>query len=220
MKGFYPNTPKTWNRISWVMRKGGYKHALRFYWEIATICKCDNSIPGINQHCRDLSKSNVERCFKKTFGYGSFVDPSSTGKAVIKSETNAAHDGVVVNLPFKLKEGQVCQKYLPSAVEHRVLIIWGEPVCVLVKHLERQFADKCRMKYAELGEIFNSETRRQITTFAECLGMDYGELDLIKHDGKWYIIDANQCPGYNASLFDMPEADQMKFVNSHKPLFE
>lgn len=224
MKTFYPDKPQHWNRIAWVMKQGGYTHKRTFYWHLKTVCDFKDIGEGINRHCRNLSKSHVETCFKETFGYRSFVPPNERGKKVIKSEQNAVHDGRIVEEPYTLKDGEICQRFIDTGlIEHRPVIVWGEVVCVLVKEKYSTFGNGAKKFSTKPPDILSQSTRERIKNFCGLLGMDYGELDMLKDrkDGRWYIVDANQCPGGGTPEFFAQSEDELAFfVHSHKPLFD
>lgn len=205
------------------MKQGGYTHKRPFYWYIGTTFNLDGD-NGINRHCTDLSKTHVERCFEAAFGYGSFVDPNGIGKAVIKSEVNAVHDGRVVDLPYQLKDGEICQRLIDTGgSEWRVVIVWGEVACVMLKEKSGTFSTGAKKFNTFPAELFPPDLRQMIKLFCANLEMDYGELDILQdqNDDRIYIVDANQCPGGGTKeFFDQSKDELDLFVKSHAPLFE
>jgi len=224
MKGFYPQQPAPWNRISWVMKQGNFTHKKPFYWQIATVCNFKDIGDGINRYCRDLSKSHVEKCFKEAFGYGSFVEPSERGKKVVKTETQAAHDGRIVEESYSLKEGEICQKFIETGLkELRVLIINRKLAAVMIKQKKGVFDTGAVQFNTFEPEMLSRATLERINHFSELMQMDYGELDVLKdiHDGRFYIVDANQCPGGGTKEFFSQNKSELDFfVNAHKELFD
>lgn len=213
---FYPNKPKHYNRITWVMGRLNVEPDL-FYWQAGTYLDFKDIGKGINRNVRDVSKSNVDRIFTEVFGYSSFLDPNGTGEAVIKSEINASHSGRIVELPYKLKEDEVCQRFIDTGlVEYRVLIVMGKPACMLQKTKVNTFnSNGCTFDLVK--DVIEAD---KITLFCGKLGMDYGELDLLI-DEKPYIIDANHCVGgLNKAFLSQPERDLEYFAECHRPLFE
>src|SRR5690554_4686192 len=95
---FHPQQPKKFNRIHWIMKQTGWTPK-PWYWKLGTVVDWKDKGEGINRYCKNVSKSHVDRIFTDVFGYSSFIDPKGSGKAVIKSERNAAHDGRIVELP-------------------------------------------------------------------------------------------------------------------------
>jgi len=224
MKSFYPQQPAPWNRISWVMKQGGYTHKKPFYWQIATVCDFKDIGEGINRYCRDLSKTHVEKCFIEAFGYGSFVDPSERSKKVVKSETQAAHDGRIVFEPYTLKEGEICQRYIETGLkELRVLVINRKAKAVMIKRKKGVFDTGAKSFNTFEPEILSRSTIDRINHFSELLQMDYGELDVLKdvNNGKFYIVDANQCPGGGTKEFFNQSPEELQLlIDAHKELFD
>lgn len=215
MKGFYPNKPTKAHRIHRIMQLTGWKPK-PFYWQDKTVCDYKDRGEGINRHCKDIRKSTVDKAFTKVFGYSSFVDPSGTGKAVIKSEKNWAHDGRIVELPYELKEGEVCQMYIDTFDgerynDLRILIIDSEPVLTMQKQKPKMFDSAGADMHIIDMNIFNEGIEDLITEFCKEIGMDYGELDMLNG----YIIDANKTPGGYKWVDKLGD----EFINSHKPLF-
>ena len=51
-------------------------------------------------------------------------------------------------------------------------------------------------------EVFSAEEIQLVLRFAAAIGMDYGELDVLRdvHDGRIYVVDANRTPMRNPSM--------------------
>ena len=216
---FYPDHPHKQHRIHRIMELTGWKPKF-MYWQDKTVCDYKDSGEGINRYCKDIRKSTVDKAFTKVFGYSSFLDPSGTGKAVIKSEENWAKDGRIVELPYKLKEGEFCQRLIETKVgdyyhEERALIIDGKVKGWLIKQKPNRFnSDGCDMKFTLATD---RDFDIQINEFCKEIGMDYGEVDMmIDEAGFPYLIDANKTPGGYKWVDKLGD----EFINSHKPLFE
>lgn len=167
------------------------------------------TLPVVNLRCRDISKRRVESAFSSVFGYSSFIDPAVThGKGVKKFDRNAS-GGYVIELPVEPGENDadfVYQKLLDSSqgecmVEYRVPIVLGRIPVVYIEYKDlpsdRIKTHKRRIELAEIDEVFSAGEIRRIFEFCEAIGLDFGELDIIRanDDGRIYIIDANKTPG-------------------------
>ena len=162
----------------------------------------------INVHCTDISKSNVQSEFENAFGYSLSVDPCSyTGYAIEKSNKNAKKDATVVSCPIEsVKSFQVYQKYIDNKIgeniylDYRTTII-GNSIPSVVKKYWRD--DKGQMPgtvveavAARPQEVFTPKEIKDILCFADNMGMDFGELDILRDNqsGRIYIVDANNTP--------------------------
>lgn len=165
----------------------------------------------VNINCNDISKSTIGHCFKKAFGYSIGVDPGNyVGKCVEKSNENYAHDGKILQSPVEeVREGYVYQKLIDTRVNDRVLSEYRVPVFsdiipfVVYRHrfMSRRFGgggsrnDKTAT-LLDTDEVLTQREVRQILDFCSLMGMDYGELDVLRDrgDGRIYIVDANNTP--------------------------
>jgi hypothetical protein len=162
--------------------------------------------PVINLRCMDISKERVEECFKEVFGYGSFVDPLiHKGVCVQKSNLNAKHDGVILKCPIKeIQTGNIYQRLIDIQYEDALtseirLPIFKQTIpVVLIKYktLQDRFGVSISGEAVQPEECLSEGEIAKIQLFCERLGMDYGELDILrdKLDGRIYIIDANNTP--------------------------
>jgi hypothetical protein len=188
----------SWQDVTWQERSDALELAAR-------------TRPVVNLSCRDISKRRVEREFTRVFGYSSFIDPGVvTGRAVKKYDRNAS-GGFVVQLPTP-SDGDdnsdefVFQKFLDSSqgeymIEYRVPIVIGRIPVVYTEykdipedHIKTR---KQKIELTEVDEVFSATEVAQILKFCRGIGMDFGELDIIRanDDGRIYIIDANKTPG-------------------------
>lgn len=165
------------------------------------------SKPVLNLNCTDISKQRVEQVFSHVFGYSTFIDPLTyTGKAVKKYNKNAS-GGYVLEFPLTERDEQfIYQKLLDSSngefmVEYRVPIIMD---AIPVVYIElKDIPDdhiKTRKQSIELVEpetVFSPREQSMILDFSRGIGLDFGELDIIRSndDGRIYILDANKTPG-------------------------
>jgi hypothetical protein len=223
-QAFYPDKPKEWNRIMWVINKLGIKKMPRFYWQTKTVCDFDDQGAGINRDCKDFSKSTVEQHFGYWFEYTSHIPANGKGKAVIKSEKQAAHDGRIVDLPYQLQPHEICQKLINTGgAECRVLVINGEASCVLLKQKDNGFGTGAKsFDFRTLEECFDEDFIEKFNMFCQSMLLDYAEVDVLRDvdDELFYIIDVNQCPGGGTKeFFEMNQESLDNFAEAHRPLF-
>jgi hypothetical protein len=167
--------------------------------------------PCINVGCDDISKSRVERVFSAVFGYSSIVDPLiHEGAMVSKPEQNDRKDELeLVTGPLaanQVKPGTVYQKLVDTTLEDgriedtRVCVFDRQPRFVIFKrrHETQRFeTDAGDSELVEdLSTVLNDEEVRRIRQFCTEMGLDYGELDVLRdRDGTPYIVDCNKTPG-------------------------
>lgn len=158
----------------------------------------------LNFDCTDISKTHVSAVFEQVFGYNLMVDPARfSGKMVVKSEENGAHDGRIVEGPTKPEKGFVYQKVIDnrSADKHvadlRCPTLFGRPTLVFIK--ERPEAQrfenlntKCRI--ADPKDLFSELELEKILHFCQKMNLDFGGLDILRdaEDGRIYIVDVNK----------------------------
>lgn len=218
---FYPDMPSKSNKV-WNICKGlnfrmtndpSKDHDLLIRWDIDTIAKKDvwEALPkhikdtAINGLIEDVSKSYVDSCFEEAFGYSSLVNPKThKGRCVEKSEKQYAHDGMIRQCPLEPKPGKVYQKLIdtrqsPNILrDYRVNIMGDQIVSVTIKEIDmaKMFGIQHEgiLKYA--NQVFDFATIKKIQKFCDIFCLDFGELDMLQDaDGKWYIIDVNNCAG-------------------------
>jgi hypothetical protein len=160
----------------------------------------------VNLHCDDISKVRVEEVFRETFGYGTFVDPTThVGPCVAKSDDNAMHDGRVIECPVTAKESNVVyQRVINNTLQDEVLdirvpVINGDMPLVYLKYrsLRYRFSNtNTRATLEAVESVFSSEEISQLKRFAGNLGLDFGELDVLRDvdDGRIYVVDVNNTP--------------------------
>jgi hypothetical protein len=176
-------------------------------WDTGTVCS--RSYPGaaLNTHCRDISKTTVDKTFAAVFGYGAIVDPfADTGQIVEKSDENATHDGRVLQSPIAaIRKGAVYTRLIDNRVadglveDIRVPVILGHIPFVYLKQrsLAIRFSNEnssASMQPADV--VLTRDEQAKLVAFAEAMGMQFGELDVLrdKSDGRIYVVDANRTP--------------------------
>lgn len=162
--------------------------------------------PVLNIGCVDISKRRVEKALNKIFGLSTFVDPTKyQGKCIKKPDGNAVRHGFVVDCPQpSIEEDWVYQRLIETRrnglqVEYRTPVILGEIPLVYVSERDYPTSDIRDCKRHTLTpvpteNVFNANEVANILAFSNEIGMDMGELDIMRstEDGGVYIIDANK----------------------------
>lgn len=168
-------------------------------------CYPDSRI--INGQCMDISKDRVQAVFQEAFGYSLKVDPANhSGNCLEKNNINATRDCYVVSCPVsQTREGFVYQKLVDNTdeegrfVDLRVPVI-GQCIPLVYKHYrgeDKRFArGMVKWEWFETDAIFSDHEFRNIMSFCAEVGLDFGELDVLRDngDGKIYVVDANDTP--------------------------
>lgn len=218
---FYPHKPFPGTAIYKIFLHLGYsitndptkKFDLAFKWQDATFLPSDSFLQNLakqtevlNANCHDISKSHVDKIFQEVFGYSSIVNPLIfRGKIVRKSNMNGTHDGKIMDYPIKeIESGYIYQKLINNEVDEnfvqdiRVTIFKNEIPYLVLKYrpIKNRFNEKSYAKIAEVKDVFSQEEIDKIIIFAQRIGLDYGDLDILRdrEDNKIYIIDANNAP--------------------------
>ncbi len=186
-----------------------------------------------NHNCQDVSKTYIDREFLKVFGYCTIIDPlTHSGKCVAKSDLNAQHDGKIIDCPIESKQsGIIYQKLIDNEVEKGKVVdfrvpIFKQTIPVVYRYLKKNLNAEQRffgypslisVDIIEPTEIFTSEEISKILEFCQKIGLDYGELDILKdkQDGRIYIIDANNTPS-SRLLFEPLEMPTEKCILSYQ----
>lgn len=191
---------------------GSYDLVFRYrdatFYEHSVESVPDNA-PMVNRHIKDISKKNVDRVFNKVFGYSLMLDPTlHRGKAVEKSDANAQHDGRIIQCPIpesSLKPDCVYQRIISNQsgnnqVRDLRVVVHGEQFPLVYQKyrpLKTRFSNtNTRVEIGEPNDLFSKEERKKILLFTRDLGLDYGELDILRDrdSKKIYIVDANLTP--------------------------
>lgn len=157
----------------------------------------------INGKSLDISKQAIAQVFRIIFGYDLAVDPTEyAGKIVRKSNINALRDGEILDAPLMaIASEYVYQKFIDSEVSGtNIFIEFAVPICdeniPFVYQQQRNIAQRfelenIQVELKEPDEIFSDTELEKILNFAKNMGLDYGELDILrdKKDGKIYVVD-------------------------------
>jgi hypothetical protein len=196
-----------------------------FKWRDATVSSLTEnqvahfaSVPIYNAACTDISKVKVSECHVDVFGRSLIVDPMNyCGPMVCKSNRNAAHDGVVVQGPLSAAEEGRTYSHLVNnidrdeAIDYRVPVFRDAIPLVYVKRrpLVDRFANKnSSVELHTPSSLFSATEMAQITKFALRIGMDFGELDVLRDatTGELSVVDANNTPYGPPNALSAPDA--------------
>ena len=221
---FYPQQPAPWYTIWSVTQFFGLDFTqdpeqadFIFIFDDKTFTNAVQTLPKgftgevINARCANISKQNVATIFEQVFSYSLEVDPATyRGPAVRKSNTNAAHDGTVVQCPLdvsRTEPGFVFQKLInnsqdgTSVQDLRVVYVYGQIPVVYIKQraMARRFANEnSSVELHSAAELFSEMEIQKICRMADAMGLDFGGIDVLRdqEDGRIYIVDVNKtCMG-------------------------
>jgi hypothetical protein len=192
--------------------------------------------PVINLNCVDISKRRVEEAFKKIFGLTSLIDPLTyQGKCIKKPDGNAIRHGFVVECPqTSADQDWVYQELIETRVnglqiEYRTPVILGEIPLVYVSQRDYPTGDIRDCKRHKLtptlpDKVFSRKELDMILAFSKEIGMDLGELDIMRstENNQIYIIDANKtAAGYGLeNRANWSPGDRKKVVEVISKVFE
>lgn len=91
-------------------------------------------------------------------------------------------------------------------IQHRIPIVYKKyrPLAT------RYSIPNTRVELCAPEEVFSEDERKNISRFAERIGMDFGELDVLRdrNTGHIYVIDANNTPMGPAKALNKEEASR------------
>jgi len=163
----------------------------------------------LNVRCEHIGKEQVTRTFESVFGRALGVDPlKHVGPMVVKSVVNAAHDGRVVEGPLaepEVRPDRVYQRLIDNEcgdgliMDLRASVVGDEIPFVWRKYrsVERRFINvNDKLELSSASAEFTSEEQQKIFAFARAMGLDIGELDILRSqsEGQIYIVDVSKTP--------------------------
>ena len=160
----------------------------------------------LNIQSRDISKNYVDAIHQKVFGYSTRIDPTEhSGKCVRKSDTNALHDGAIIDCPITTpEEGFIYQIFIDNKndtgffEDMRIAIVGEElPIAYLkYRNDEQQFGHKSRAELTTVEQVLTSDEIEKVKEFTKTSKIDFAEIDILrdKKDGRIYVIDVNDTP--------------------------
>jgi hypothetical protein len=163
----------------------------------------------INARSVDISKRTVGEAGVSVFGYPLNVNPTEyCGLMVEKSDQNYTHDGRVIQGPispenvlrqcvYEIAIDNTCDKD-GLVLDYRVPIYGDQIPLVYLKYRPKATRFSNKNAFVELHEpeaAFSPEELDSLQRFAVKMGIDYGELDVLRdHDRRIYVVDANNTP--------------------------
>jgi hypothetical protein len=220
---FYPDLPRPINKITDICNRlkisisnNPLSHFdLAIHWNYNTYCKLPDAVkklhekkPFINGDLFDVSKSYVDSVFKEVFTYSTLLKEDhglKYGVCIKKSELQASHDALIVKIPFLREQGFVYQKFLDSRFcyshcmdlrvpifKQTIPVVFGK-----IKAAGSPIKSVVGVSTHEPLEVFSQDEIDKILLFSQYMGMDFGELDIIRNnsDHEIYIIDVNNMAG-------------------------
>ena len=197
-----------------MVRKPGNTIDLVIHWDENTfwkehqqIEKCKDSIPKINNDCKNISKPLIDKYFQEIFGYSIQIDPTKfLGKCVRKNVLNAKHDGKIINCPVKEADKKyVYQHIINNSLDGKIVEDVRVPIFknsipfVYLKYrpIDDRFSNtNDKVLISKTEDILSNNEIDKIHHFCRKINLNYGELDIIRNypKGTLYIIDVNNCP--------------------------
>lgn len=188
-----------------------------FHWNYTgTIWKPleEKKVHVINKDCLQTAKSYVDKVFTDVYGYSSrAIEPLAVEKP---DNTNGCKDcrltcdrihGNFYQMPFlnvSLEENKI--------VEWRITVMDFKPVIVLLKY-------KTVTRDNIVGVVdryeFTDDADYLVEDFCRAYPLEYGELDGIYFENKFYIYDVNPTPG-DAAFVRMTAAMSMLYQSLYK----
>lgn len=160
----------------------------------------------LNHRCTDIAKSRVDAVHHEVFGYALGVDPLVfTGEMVEKSDMNGRHDGCVVQgplTPAQVSPGHVYQRLINNETsgqvdDHRVALFGDTIALVYLKKrpVQSRFSNtNTTAMILSPSAAFSEDEQVLIRRFACAMGLDIGELDILRDrdNNRIYVVDVNK----------------------------
>lgn len=157
---------------------------------------------AINGSCIDVSKSRIDAAWEEVSGYTIQVDPTrNSGRMVVKPEESGAHAGRLVDGPISRRRGFVYQRFVATRKNGRLLstraVMLGREMPIIRDYwcaASDIFHGPSHCVARAPEEVYTDRERGQILRFAGLVGLDFGELDILRDEesGRIYVIDANR----------------------------
>ena len=177
--------------------------------------KPNNLEKFINVNCNDISKSGIDIAHRKVFKRGICLCPNDIEPEkfyLVKSNENATHDGRIIkgsDITTEHFSNFVVQRLINnnfhtsssqrSVYDIRVPIIGNVIpfVYIKVRRDNIRFSNANDSATITLpSNVLSQEEIENIIKFCSHIGLDYGELDVLRdqNDGDIWIVDANNTP--------------------------
>ncbi|MDE1924557.1 MAG: lipopolysaccharide biosynthesis protein [Patescibacteria group bacterium] len=236
---FYPHKPQHFHILYAIVHELGYAvttnpskcHELAIAFEDQTIRSNEHHAvlqelartqPVANLNCADISKENIEKIFRETYGYNTFVNPEQySGRCVRKSNNNSTHDGVFIACPAAKEPGYVYQKFIECEHEGRIADLRGIIMGGKLRHItlkykapEARFDITSDISMRRPDTLLSAQEIEGVESFCKSLGLDCGEMDILrdKTDGKIYIIDVSNTSGGPVRNLHLPAQEYDAYV--------
>ncbi len=211
---FYPSKLMGYARIKLICDTGNISYTYKQSDPFKVIVNTDYAVmrkpipnelgakyPVINGACENVTKWYVDEVFAKVFGYSSLIDPTDCHYYLRKGNGQGDKSGKIFTEPQQPKAGYVYQQVINNIlggyrIDYRVHIIGNEIVWIREKwKVNIVSPDLVRSRPA--NDVFMDSERNKILEFCCKIGLNFGELDVLKDyaTGKIYIIDVNDMPG-------------------------
>lgn len=219
---FYPNQPighvmnSLLGQLEWTITDDVEEADLCFWWRFpAEHAELPDILKGrrcVNCGCSNTLKTEVERRFVEAFGVTTLVDPTKyVGEIVRKSNTQAAHDGVIINCPIdSIDDSKVYQRFFGDGkiiYNFRVPIVCGEVPYVIIQYKKHTFSSATGVvgtHVVDAKDVFSDDWLERLKVFCDGY-IDIAELDVIDN----CIIDVNNTPS-NATYVEITDDEWCK----------
>ena len=160
----------------------------------------------INRHCNNVLKDYVDKRWEKIYGYGIRLSPMLwTGYCIKKPLEQGTNSGEIIKCPTIAEEGYIYTKIVDTRISYdtiqdlRVFIMKGDIILTIIKKksVVNIFENEYRYEFVDKKDVFSDEEIEKILKFSEDY-LDFGEIDILRSnfDGKIYVVDVNNIPGY------------------------
>jgi hypothetical protein len=230
---FYPHELTDASKLYYVLKHLGIPHTndiahpdirMAFFWDYSTVSTLPDelsalSVPLLNGSVTNVSKSVILRQWDEVAGTDSFAGQHENDYIVRKSELQSVKDIACYKDDGIRQDGYVYCKHIDSRkgmtewlTEFRVVVMNRAPVMMYYN----QFPESTLIRYPaaqehntpiyDISEVLTAAEIAIITRFCEWIGLDVGELDIMRHgeDGKIYCFDVNNIAG-NRVFANHPE---------------
>lgn len=212
----YPDVPSRYQSIFKVCAFNGFRivtdprepHDVAFHFQYQLQpCRFPFSKPTANRNCGDVSKRRIAEVFEKVFGYALAVSPVSfEGIMVEKPNDNYTFEGRILHGPLRREDidpERVYERYVDTVTDGEAVDlrtpIYGQEIPVVYEKRRPQIGglkDHTSAKIRDPEEVYSPSERNSLLKFSKELGLDYGELDVLRDvdDKRIYVVDVNNTP--------------------------
>ena len=168
---------------------------------------------ALNRRCLDISKGTVDELWSQAAGYSITVDPRTwRGRMVVKPQVNAVRGGRLVKGPIaasRTRPDVVYERLIDSRDGARIhstraMVAGGEIILAYDRWrpFPHWFVGPEETRPAPAGEVYSAGEIVTLLRFAELIGLEFGEIDVIRDNesGLIYGVDANRTPVRPRSL--------------------